>query len=590
VWIDQVEVEAAFFPFMLPSPDITACAGEEFNISVETNLPAVWSTGATGDTLYHTEMLPGLYTYDVTVGQGAMCELMETITVEVLDCNCPGPITATVAVVDDSTCPGTAVCDGEATMTNVDGMAPYSFDWGDPANTNAPGVTDLCAGDYTFVVIDGNGCIDSVDYMIVGPEPAAIFLTATDVSCDGLMDGSIDTNIPTGQDPYQFEWDGMISTQNIANLDTGWHYLLLTDAVGCEYSDSAYVGLAPEQVINLMVPGEICVDADPIIPDPTLFNGAWTGVGVVDAATGLFDPAVAGPGDFVLTYVDDNDCNTVYEVDVTVRAMPVIAISAFPSIGCADLEVELDVVGALLTGDYEWNLGDSTLVNQTPPFSHVYTQEGEYDVSLSITDAFGCQNADTLISAVEVISQPVANFSFSPNTPTDYDNEVEFTDLSVGSTSWMWDFGNGQGSNEQNPSTIYDGPGDYLVSMRIESGSGCADSVSYIIRYRGDVTLYVPSSFTPDGDNLNDYFQVVTSSDIDLFTITIFDRWGTVVFQSNDIEEKWNGGVYGTYATEDHLYYSPDGTYSYVITYNSRFNGSSASTSERIYGTIQILR
>lgn len=139
-----------------------------------------------------------------------------------------------------------------------------------------------------------------------------------------------------------------------------------------------------------------------------------------------------------------------------------------------------------------------------------------------------------------------------------------------------WNLGDGTFSDEEMLEHEYDGLDNYIASLTVTNAIGCTDSTSTLIL--GPVILYVPNAFTPNNDGINDVFRVYGNG-ITQFEISIFNRWGEVVYQSNDVEQFWNGShQFGGH-------YVPDGIYSYVI----KLKGQNTDAFER-RGHINVMR
>ena len=149
---------------------------------------------------------------------------------------------------------------------------------------------------------------------------------------------------------------------------------------------------------------------------------------------------------------------------------------------------------------------------------------------------------------------PSAGFNFvnDPGVPL----KVNFTNTSINGVNYTWDFGDGTMSNDTTPSHVYDNPAEYMVTLTIVSADGCIDSYTTIVKVETDFYLYVPTAFTPDGDGLNEYFEV-KGLGFESFEIRIFNRWGGEVFFSDDITNSWDGTAKGNPA--------PGGVYTYTI-------------------------
>jgi gliding motility-associated-like protein len=123
--------------------------------------------------------------------------------------------------------------------------------------------------------------------------------------------------------------------------------------------------------------------------------------------------------------------------------------------------------------------------------------------------------------------------------------------------------------------------GLYPVQLAVTSSNGCSDFINGVITVNELFNLFVPSAFTPNGDGINDVFQLQgTGIDVNNFQFDIFNRWGERVFSSTDPSQAWTGGASGG------EYYIPNGVYTYYIATNS------LKTGERYEyrGTISIIR
>jgi gliding motility-associated-like protein len=129
---------------------------------------------------------------------------------------------------------------------------------------------------------------------------------------------------------------------------------------------------------------------------------------------------------------------------------------------------------------------------------------------------------------------PVADFDTTSSIFT-----FNFTDLTVGATSWTWNFGDGSSSVSQNPSHTYSENGVQNVCLTAAI-NGCAGTACKLIDINVIDLLNIPNVFTPDGDGENDFF-FINNNGMKEFQIDIFNRWGTKVFSSSDAAVKWDG-------------------------------------------------
>ena len=151
-----------------------------------------------------------------------------------------------------------------------------------------------------------------------------------------------------------------------------------------------------------------------------------------------------------------------------------------------------------------------------------------------------------------VLPPPIADFTTSASGS--FGDAWQFTDSSSGGTSYLWDFGDGSTSTTQNPTYQYADAGTYTIILTVTNAAGCTDTAMAIIDANGGIVI--PNIFTPNGDGSNDDWFVLTGN-LTEYGLHIFNRWGQLVFESTDINEKWDGKYKGADCT--------DGTYYYVL-------------------------
>ena len=146
--------------------------------------------------------------------------------------------------------------------------------------------------------------------------------------------------------------------------------------------------------------------------------------------------------------------------------------------GCAPFVVNFIDISAG-GNSWDWDFGNGFSSNEQNP-THVYSQPGFYTVSLTISDSLN-SDTETKSALIRVNPSPIANFTVNDQTGCS-PHQAQFTDLSIptsGSiTDWFWAFGNGETSNEQNPSASFTEIKDYSVFLKIIDGNGCESSIS----------------------------------------------------------------------------------------------------------------
>jgi gliding motility-associated-like protein len=163
-----------------------------------------------------------------------------------------------------------------------------------------------------------------------------------------------------------------------------------------------------------------------------------------------------------------------------------------------------------------------------------------------------------------VYQKPQANFSTDPNTTSELSPGINFYNQSMGATSYNWDFGDPASGNNTSTSFdtehVYSGPAEYTITLVATSDKGCKDTTQRVIQVTPEFAIYIPNTFTPDGNGKNDIFLPKgIGIDEDHFKMYIYDRWGEVIFTTNNFEQGWDGTVKGNNITAE------QGVYIYKI-------------------------
>lgn len=208
------------------------------------------------------------------------------------------------------------------------------------------------------------------------------------------------------------------------------------------------------------------------------------------------------------------------------------------------------------TATYVWNFGDGSTSTLANPY-HIYSFPGTFDVSLTMTTGGGCVQTLNMVlpNAVQSYPLPLAGLDIEPNVVDILEPHITIIDLSVGSVSCHYYFGDGTTSTDCNPSHSYNASGYFDVVQTVTNEFGCTAKGYGQVLVEGSL-FYAPNAFTPDGDGINDVWRPVVTG-YTRYDISIYNRWGEVIFRSDTPEEPWFGNVKGG----DH--YAQDGIYLY---------------------------
>ncbi|CAN5416320.1 hypothetical protein BH10BAC1_BH10BAC1_03350 [soil metagenome] len=247
-------------------------------------------------------------------------------------------------------------------------------------------------------------------------------------------------------------------------------------------------------------------------------------------------------------------CTNSAVATVTTSAPPTVSFTGDTLSGCNPVVCNLVANTAGNPGaTYTWNFGDGT-TGTGPNITHVFAMNGCNTVTLTVSFGAGCSTTDSIPCMINVFPQPVANFAFSPTTIDILNPTAYFNNLSTNSTQWLWNFGDSTSSTSENPSHTWDYIGVHPVTLYATTVNGCIDSIEYIIIIDDIITAYIPNTFTPNGDGVNDLFNIYSNGiSPDSFEMLVFDRWGNKIYNTRNINEGWNGAVNnrGTVCQED---------------------------------------
>jgi gliding motility-associated-like protein len=245
-------------------------------------------------------------------------------------------------------------------------------------------------------------------------------------------------------------------------------------------------------------------------------------------------------------------------VQVTVNALPQPSFTASTTNGCSPLSVTFTNTSTPLGSNCVWYLNGAPAGNGNT-HSEVFTGSACEDIGIMITDAAGCSQSITMTDLVCVNPNPSASFSWSPLEPM-LGGTVSFENTSLGGTTYTWDI-NGQGASGESvsyivPSEIED---DFQACLEVVGPGGCMDAQCYTVSVSSESFIFVPNSFSPDADGTNDVFAPVIAGLTSEFryTLRIYNRWGDVIFETNDPYEVWTGNTHGGnhYAQADSYVY-----------------------------------
>ncbi|MBC7889129.1 MAG: PKD domain-containing protein [Ferruginibacter sp.] len=265
----------------------------------------------------------------------------------------------------------------------------------------------------------------------------------------------------------------------------------------------------------------------------------------------------AAPGTYIVKLlVDDTTfCNAPDSAKKTIRlAVNVQARFDTPDKGCVPYNANFS--NTSLGGiDFLWDFGDGSTSTDVSP-THLYGNTGTYIVRLTAIDTTTCNRTDNYTFPITVFAIPSAGFSFSPN-PAEENKPSNFNNFSTGAVSYIWDFGDGQTSDQTNPSHQYNATGTYNACLVAINAAGCRDTFCLDVPALILPLIAVPNAFTPGKFGVNGVVKVVGFG-IGKMVWNIYNRWGQKVFSSNSQASGWDGTFKGVLQPMDVYTYTLD--------------------------------
>lgn len=410
--------------------------------------------------------------------------------------------------------------------------------------------------------------------------PLEVEITGENLLCPG-DDVNLIANITGGLDPYDIQWSTGETTPNITvspNSTQTYDVSIVDACLNQTATDSYQVTvpvLPPLTLTTTPDITEICPYITTVL-DATASGGSgnytyqWSSTFSQNLGNSTSINVTPSTTTTYTVSVMDNCGNTTSEDIVYTITSPPLVLDMSPSIEiCPGDSAFISVTASGGYGQYYYNWLHS---GETTPGVWVSpNQTSLYTVSVSDE----CQTFTVEgVTKVEVI-RPTADFEISSSV-TFNNLPIQFENTSINAEDYIWDFGDGSGSTVVHPQNTYDDPGLYYITLVAIDEKGCMDTITKPIDIEEEWYIYVPNTFTPDGNRHNNDFRASTIG-ISELSISIYNRWGELVFFDENVDFIWDGTYDGLYV--------PDGTYSFKIKFTTN-----SGREEMILGHVNVLR
>lgn len=443
----------------------------------------------------------------------------------------------------------------------------YTYAW---STTNGSGIVvgqldqnALTAGTYHLLVTDINGCIAQADITLTEPQALSAVLVSSHITCQspGFNNGSINLTVKGGIEPYSYAWSTGQTVQDILGLTEGYYRVTVTDANGCTITDSAHVDLPPlltyTQALSQFNTYNIsCNGASDGSIGITMTSGqapysySWQGPGGFSASTEDLSGLKAGKYTLVIT--DSNLCTMEDTINMTEPGKLTMTVSTSASLtgdynlNCAGEKtgsIEVEAVNNAGPVDYLW--ADGTIGN-----SRSDLKAGQYRIL--IADSNNC-TADSTITLTEPDS---IKLSFEVTQPLCKDlPNGEITLNVTGGTSPSYTYLWSDNSTSKDVTSAVSG----LYTVTVTDLNDCKATGSVMVTTLKDICLEIPNAITPNGDLINDVWNIGLRDLYPQMEVKIFNRWGELVWKSEKgYPQPWDGRSNGTLLPFDSYHYIID--------------------------------
>lgn len=541
-----------------------------------------WNTSPNQTTQIAVGLATNLYNVQVTDLNGCIANT------DVVVPNATGPTVANITSYQ-ARCFGSST--GAADVDAIGGVAPLVYTWANSNGTTlvsgpAPNdsVVGIPAGTYNVNIVDANGCFFNAISVVAQPFQLSLIVSVDATMCYGDS-VQVSANIGGGTPPYSWTWlhnGTSVPAYNITSgsLSTGPYWVQpsyltplqtysvsLIDGNNCPVSGQT-IDITTLPPITISSSNQTACNFDTVTLTANASGGNTSVGGDISynwmpgsqSTNSITIQAQDNPSHqmtYVVTASDGCSRDTSINVLVTINPKPIANIVGFNKIGCEDLLVSFAAgnPGANINGPiYEWSFGDNTNIGLGATPTHSYTnntsQTVNYDVTMTVTSNVGCSDVITIPAFITVYPAPVAEFTYDPLNTTEFDPEINFYNQSLLGNTYDWNFGEiislQNTSVEVNPMHAYQGPGLYNVFLEVTSINGCVDIVSHPVYIEPEFAIYVPNAFSPNVDGRNEFFLPQgIGIDEERYELNIFDRWGELIFESNNFSKGWDGTAKG---------------------------------------------
>lgn len=459
----------------------------------------------------------------------------------------------------------------------------YTWDFGsasNPASASGPNVSTqfTSEGNHRVILTTTYSVCETRDTVVayVIPHPVADFDMPSNYECDGLEVNFINNTQNAINHFWDFGVGGITSIESspIFEFPAGGTYTVkyyASSSPQCEDSMQVTINVNEKLEVSFTQSPDQCIsdnsfDFEGTVAGPSHATFQYT------FGSGTNNPVVSGteatgitfntPGSHTVTLTGQFDnCIETFSSQVFIYSEPTIGFTIRDGLQCAPFSAQfINYSTADSEMFFEWDFGDGNTSTEIHP-GHLYTEPGQFPVTLSVSTTEGC--VDTLyltqVDLININPKPVADFSVDRTEADICNSVIHFTNHSQGAVNYYYHFDDGYNySEKESPSYKFYNSGDHNIYMIATSEKGCTDTAEQKI-YIEPFSVFIPNSFTPDGDQFNPSFEAKVWLEPFEWEFRIYNRWGEEIFSAFDYQSSWDGTYNGQQI--------PSGLYNYTLRY-----------------------
>jgi len=479
-------------------------------------------------------LVAGIYTISITDNNGCI----KTETTSLIEPSAITPSLTTLTFIGgvNIRCKGDS--SGVVFNTVAGGTPGYVFNWAGPSgfSANSQSINNIIAGTYTVNITDTNLCVGTATINLTEPTtPLTGTISINNINCHGDSTGFINLNVTGGTPGYIYWWRGpglyTSSSQNITGLFAGPYDVVITDTNGCQISIDTIVSQPSKILVTFTSTNPVCKGVASGSVDITVNGGElpytynWSNGSTTEDITNI----AAGTYTFVLT--DGFGCidSTIVSISEPNQILIINKdVTTLKCYGDSIGRISVTTTGGTTPYTYQWSTG-STSNNISQLSTGIYI--------VTVTDSIGCVKSDTTIlsqpdSLYLTLYSPLQFDGFNVTNANGNDGYINLT-VNGGTSPFTYLWSNNATTEDLNNLTA----GNYNVV--VVDTNGCKASASIVLTE--PYVLQMPQGYSPNNDTKNDLFVIRGIEAYPDNVLTIYNRWGNIVYSKKGYLNEWDG-------------------------------------------------